>query len=247
VSENPWRRLPDQPPFVLPEDWEKVKTFNDREERKAGQNHRLELRLIPQAFLGRPDAPLVLLGNVSGVSETGDQPPAAYKLKPEYADRMRRNLLHDLPEDFPFAGLDPHIAPLDEGWWARKLRYILGEFRNADAARPLLARKLFAVEFFPYVAYPNRYAHDGLALPSQAYSRSLVRNAVEQEAVIAFRHGERRWLKAVPKLEGHQRLVRLKDYHQGLISPNNCRDNGWSHIQAVIRRIEEAAGRVRNQ
>jgi hypothetical protein len=160
--------------------------------------------------------------------------------------RLRNNLLHT-PSDCPFVPFDHRIVPAGEDWWERKLRYILAEFRNGDAATPILAKNIFAVEFFPYASCNNRYAHDSLRLPSQEYSFGLVRDAVKREAVIALRHGERRWLKAVPELAGHHRLVRLKNYLKGLISPNNCLEDGWSHIRNVIRQIEAAEGRVSSQ
>jgi hypothetical protein len=59
--------------------------------------------------------------------------------------------------------------------------------------------------------------------------------AVKQQAVVVFRHGERRWLEAVPELCQYPRLVLLKSYLKGTISPNNCRDNGWSLIREVVR------------
>jgi hypothetical protein len=240
VNENPWHRLPDKPPFVLPEDMAKVEAFNLKEEQKAGQNHVLNLDLIPEAFLGWREAPLVLLGNIAGVSETGD-PPAAYRLEREFADRMRNNLLDNKAHrnsNCPFVYFEPEIIPPGEDWWDCKLRYLLREFGNADVAKSILARNILAVEFFPYVSCSNRYAHDSLRLPSQEYSFDLVRNAVKREAVIVLRHGERRWLEAVRELDGYQRLVRLKIYLKGLISPNLVRDDGWSHIREVVRKIE---------
>jgi hypothetical protein len=237
VNENPWRKLPDSQPYVLPGDNEKVEAFNRKQQQRAGQDDRLNLNLIPEVFLGRPEAPLVLLGNISGVSETGG-PPAEFRLKQAFKDRMRNNLLH-VPSECPFVYFDPSIVPSDEDWWDRKLRNILQEAGGVDA-KPIMARHILAVEFFPYVSQSSRYNHDSLRLESQEYSFDLVRNAVKNKAVIALRHGERRWLKAVPELDSYPRLVRLKSYHKGLITPNNCRDNGWLLIREVVRRIQSA-------
>jgi hypothetical protein len=238
VSENPWQELPDMPPFVLPVDKEIVESFNRKQQRKEGRSHALNLDLVPEAFLGRPGAPLVLLGNIAGVSETGDPPPA-YKLKTQFAARLRKNLLHQHdPADFPFVYLDPSIISLGGNWWLRRLTHILDEFYNSDAAHAVLAQYLLSVEFFPYICWSNRYAHDSLRLESQEYSRFLVREAVKQKAVIVLRRGERRWLEAVPELGRYPHLVRLKSYQRGTISPNNCRDNGWSHIRDVVRKMK---------
>jgi len=262
VSENPWRRLPAKSPFVLPEDQEKVQAFNLKQEKKAGPKHPLFLALVPEAFIGRPEAPLVLLGNISGVSESGDEPaqPRAYRLKPAFMERMRNNLLHNeahTGSKYPFIYFDPKVnPPVEDGedWWDRKLEHVLAEFSTSDAARSILARNLFAVEFFPYVSCSSRYAHDSLRLPSQEYSFGLVRDALKREPVIVsqhgerrglghgpvivLRHGERRWLEKVPELVQYPRLVRLKAYFKGLISPNNCAGNGWSYIRELVRTLE---------
>src|SRR5258708_38900928 len=99
------------------------------------------------------------------------------------------------------------MIPPGADWWERKLRHILSEFGNRDIAKSIVAQNILAVEFFPYVSCSNRYGHDRLHLRSQEYSFDLVRIAVKQEAVIVLRHGERRWLKAVPALGGYHRLV----------------------------------------
>ena len=238
MNENPWHSLPDNPPFVLPVDKEKVEAFNLKAQRKVGRSHALNLDLIPEAFLGRRDAPLVLLGNISGVSETGG-PPKAYRLEPTFTARLRKNLLHiHDPAEFPFVYLDPRIISLGGDWWQRKLKHVLGEFNDPDVAHAILAQNLLSVEFFPYVSWSSRYAHDSLRLESQKYSRSLVMEAVKQQAVIVFRHGERRWLEAVPELGQYPRLVRLKSYLKGTISPNNCRDDGWSLIREVVSNMK---------
>jgi hypothetical protein len=236
VNENPWRKLPDKPPFVLPEDEDKVLAFNAKARQRGNQNRLLDLELIPEPFVGRLGARLILLGNNPGVknSET-----AALRKEPAFQRRMRDNLLHQGSTEFPFLylGLYPDIPSPSKEWWERRLKLILGEFRNGDVARSLLARNLLAVEFFPYVSH--RYGHGKLSLPSQGYSFGLVRDAVKRKkAVIVLTRGERRWLRAVPALAGYHRLVRLKEVQRAVISPRNCRDDGWSHIREVVRKIE---------
>ena len=124
-------------------------------------------------------------------------------------------------------------------WWERRLKHILNEVRegvgDGNTAKSILAQHLLTVEFFPYHSH-RLYGHDRLALPSQEYSRNLVRDAVKRRAVIVFRHGERRWKKAVPELEDYPHLVLLKGRNPA-ISRGNCRDDGWSHIQDVIRKF----------
>ena len=59
MTDNPWQRLPDRPPFVLPEDAAVVREFN------AQVTEHFFLRvddLLPEPFVGDPKAPVVLLG-----------------------------------------------------------------------------------------------------------------------------------------------------------------------------------------
>jgi hypothetical protein len=222
--------LPDEPPYVLPED-EKVLAFD----RKGRGIHALELNLIPEPFVGRPDAPVLLLGNNPGVK--GDESRNA-RQKPAFRDRMRDNLLHRLSPSFPFLFLDPDpgIASPGKGWWERKLKRLLDEFGpDEDAARRILARSVLAVEYFPYVSH--RYRHRKLTLPSQGYSFGLVRNAMKRGAVIVLTRGRRRWERAVEELGTYPRCFRLVEVQRAPISPGNFPDR--AQYEEIVRAIRD--------
>jgi len=234
MNENPWHHLPDEPPYVLPEDKDEVLTFN-----KAHQDdyRRLDLELIPEPFVGNPHARLVLLGNNPGF-KTLDK--VAHKRKPAFRERMRNNLLHRLSDAFPFLCLDPDldISPPGNLWWESKLKSVLAELGNGDNAKSILARDVLAVEYFPYASHRFRHGKLARSLYSQQYSIGLVRNAMKDGAVIVLTRGKSRWLKAIPELEKYHRLVRLKNVMRAPISSRNCCDDGWSHIQDVVRTIK---------
>ena len=61
---NPWLALPSRAPYVLPEDRSAVERFN----RTAAAPVRLETSLLPEPYVGRVDAPVVLLTLNPGVS-----------------------------------------------------------------------------------------------------------------------------------------------------------------------------------
>ena len=54
---NPWRHLPDIPPFVLDSDRRAIEEFNA----SASADTHVHLDLLPEPFLGNKDAPVVLL------------------------------------------------------------------------------------------------------------------------------------------------------------------------------------------
>jgi hypothetical protein len=227
VDNNPWRRLPSEAPYVLPEDEEDVRAFNAN----ARQNQFLHLDLVPEPFIGWREAPVVLLGNNPGVKSPES---AALRRKPAFASRMRNNLLHRLSADFPFLYLDPDtdIASTGKDWWERKLRCLFSEFGpDREIARSILAKSILAIEFFPYVSH--RYRHGRLSLPSQQYSFTLVRNAMSRGAVIVLTRGERRWKNAVEGQSSYPRLLELQEKQRAPISPGNCQR--YQEIVAAIK------------
>ena len=223
-AKNPWHRLPDKPPFVLDEDKDAVLAFNE-EARQKGHPHALNLDIIPVPFVGRPDAPVVLLGNIAGA---GDEHLDDYKKWPAYADRLHKNLLHqNLDCQFLPMGPDVDTLPPHKAWWNDKLKHLLDSFGNGAAAESILARSLLAVEFFPYRSRSNEYHHEKLSLmSSQGYSQVLVYNAMENGAVIIIRYGKAKWFDAVRGLQTYRHLILLKEARQTHISPNGVADDG---------------------
>jgi hypothetical protein len=218
MNPNPWHCLPPKPPFVLPEDKDKVEGFNS----KPNQKHVLNLNVIPVPFVGSTVAPVLLLGNIAGV---GPDEEEEYKKRPAYADRMRNNLLH-APSPYPFFFLDPGPDTIPSGreWWTPKLKHLLQSIRDAGIsnAEQALAQVILAVELFPYRSSSNEYhGHDatGVVL-SKAYSVRLVRDAMRRNAVIVIRFGKNRWFKELSDLEGYEHLLLLKGVQKVHISPN---------------------------
>jgi hypothetical protein len=208
MHENPWHRLPEQPPFVLPEDKEAVLDFNKR----ASDKHKLYVYdILPEPFAGDPDAPVVLLLNNPGVKRDR----LKYKKHPRFVARMRENLLHK-PSDYPFVFFAPDIPAICHEWWNRKLKGLL-EFSYI-----CLAKSILAVDHFPYPS--QGYPAGRFQLPShtQDYSFNLVKKAIERKAIIVLMRGKKRWERDVPELTTYKRLCRVKNPRRATISPGNC-------------------------
>jgi hypothetical protein len=233
VADNPWHRLPTAPPYVLPEDHERVDALNAKHRKRP--QCRLDLEIIPEPFVGRPNAPVVLLANNPGIKSPQS---AAYRRKPAFVERMRNNLLHRLDDNYPLFFLDPNdlVMPSDgRKWWERKLKGLFRELGpDEDGVRSLLAKSILAVEFFPYAL--RKYGHGRDPLPSQQYSFGLVRDAMARGAFIVLTRGRKRWLGAMPELEKYPRLVRLKNPQRASVSRKNCVD---------AKQFEEIVGAIR--
>lgn len=68
-TQNPWQGLPPSPPYILPDDSVPVVAFN----LKSTEVTKYDLRLFPEPFFGRPDAPVVVLMLNPGWHETSGQ------------------------------------------------------------------------------------------------------------------------------------------------------------------------------
>ena len=221
VKENPWRHLPRTEPFVLPDDAEKIRAFNA----KARPNHFLHIeQVLPDAFVGAQDAPVVLLSNNPGFTEKGLQ----LKQNKAFMAKMRDNLLHKSSE-YPFIYLDPEFEGPSKKWWERKLKHLLAIFMPE-----VVARSIVNIPYFPYPS--SRFGHYGLRLPSQRYTFHLVRKAVKRGAVIVRMRRGKGWFAEVPKLEGYDRLFEVKNKLNPVISPKNC--SGFEEVVLAIATAE---------
>ena len=102
MTTNPWLQLPEHPPYVLPEDEALVRAFNER----AGPNRFLHVdALLPEAFVGAREAPVVLLSNNPGYTDEG----APARRSDDFMSKLRKNLRHD-PLPYPFLFLNSSTA-----------------------------------------------------------------------------------------------------------------------------------------
>jgi hypothetical protein len=214
---NPWTRLPRRPPYVLDEDAALVAAFNAR----AKPEHRIDMTLLPEPFVGRHDAPVVLLNLNPGWKPSN----AATHSQPHFVARSRGNL-EQAVAPYPFFLLDPTIQAHGILWWSRKLRQPI-----VEVGLEAVANGVLCVEYFPYHSW--RYGSRPPRVPSQEFSFELLRQAIEREAVIVVMRSKRRWEAVVPELVGYSRRVALRNVQNPCVSPGNCKD-GYETIVSAI-------------
>lgn len=230
-SRNPWRDLPAKPPYVLRDDQPYVCAFNRdliaKSDRTTIAKFRIVTSALPEPFLGRFDAPVVLLALNPG-SNPRD---AAWHRRPDFRRRWWR--YHATGGgSHPFYHLDPEEEGPGARWWrprARALRTIIGE--------SALSRNLLCVEFFPY--HSKRFGHSRLRLPSQGFGFQLVRHTVGRGAVIIQLRGARLWEGAVPELCGYRRRYFPATPMSAFLSERNC-GPGFRAMVKAIRAAREA-------
>lgn len=216
---NPWQELPTAQPFVLEGDRALVDTFNTR----AKARQAIDTSLLPEPFLGRPHAPVVLLGLNPGWSP-GD---AEWHRNPEFVRLCRANLVHE-PSRYPFYLLNPTLSAPGTRWWTSRLRLLI-ESVGVEA----VAQGLLCVEYFGY--HSATYSGATPRLPSQDYGFNLVRSALAREAVVLVLRSAKFWFAAVPELSSYRRRYSLRSVQNVSVSPKNCPD-GFSEVLGALRR-----------
>lgn len=202
IPSSPWIVLPADAPFVLPEDRLAVDIFN----RTADSSHRLRVETPPEPFLGRVEAPIVVLLLNPGISADGI-----------YDARLLDELREAKPQSRHF-----YIGAANR-WWDTLVRSLARDRPDAD-----MASVLMSVEFFPYRSDSFGCGH--VRLPSQAYSFTLVESAMERGAAIVIARGERHWMGAVPALADYEDLVRIKNPRRASLSPANLEGDGYRRL-----------------
>jgi hypothetical protein len=209
---NPWLEVPESAPFVLSSDRDIIDHFNS----KAPPKTRVETDLLPEPFVGRLDAPIVLLALNPGVAD-GD-----FALHRQAAFRERVRACHrQAPSEWPYYYLDPQL----DGPGARWSQRVLGPLIRT-VGLDVVARGVVLFEFFPY--HSRAFAHGALRVPSQQFGFHALRQALVGAAAVFVTRGRGLWESAVPKLAHHSRLFRTNSVQNIVISPGNS-PTGWDH------------------
>ena len=232
MSRSPWKALPEEGWFIHPDDETIVRDFNRL--RRDDHDHFLHFDIVPEAFIGRPDAPLVLLSNNPGyVGGNNDQE----RRRADFMIKMRRNLLHE-SLDCPFVFLDPMLkGSYGQKWWRSKLRDLI-----EDLGVEVVARSILNVTYFPYAS--RRFGHWQVEVPTARYNFQLVREAIERKATIVRmrtgRHLWQLWLKSVPELYGYPKLIRVKNPQAATLNRTNLDESSYELILDSIEKADEA-------
>ena len=214
---NPWNALPASAPFVLPSDAREIQQFNAR----AAFEHLIHLEIVPEPFLGNPSAPVVLLNLNPGFVDTD----RTVHLDPVFNAAAIANLEHRHPS-YPFYLLDPAFPSPGQDWWKRKLRVLID-----NAGLRSVANNVFVVEIHGY--HSRRFAPT-LRLPSQAYTRRLVLDAIARNAKLIVMRGRRPWESLVPELSAARSLAFVRNVQNPTISPGNL-PNDFTDILSAVK------------
>ena len=190
------------------------------------------MELFPEPFIGRVDAPIVLLNLNPGFDEKSDP---NWHRKPIMQEAIEANLTQR-PQEYPFYPLSPDFdgSPIAK-WWRRLLAPWITQ--NPDN-RKHVAENVLAVELFPYHSKMyGRFAPSRLqGLASYTYSQSLVADAIKRNAKILVLRSQHEWQEAVPGLAAYREV-----YHLGSSSRSPSLNNPKAHVGKCYDQKVDAA------
>lgn len=219
MRDNPWLALPLAPPYVLADDKAKIERHNE----DSPPALRFETGALPFPFMGRPDAPVVLLHLNPGV-QPGDLDE---QVAPGFATRYRANLAH-APMGLPCFLLDPALrSHPGHGYWTRHLRSLIQAVGLTRAASGLLI-----LEWFPY-ASPRAPRHFP-RLESQRYTAALLERSLHSGALVLGLRAVARWEQEIPRLADYPNLFVLNSPQAAAVSPKNCPGGFEAAVQRLL-------------
>jgi hypothetical protein len=231
---NPWTKLPRKPPFILPSDRTAIAAFNKRVPLKF----RIVDHLFPVPYLGRPDAPILLLN-----LNPGYNPEDEYRQTSERFVQVSKRVLRHQEKKSPFYFLDARVegAENDIGpgtrWWWKKF----GRQLRENFGTELLGNTFFCVQYFPYRS--REFRELGPVLESQRYSFELVRTAMRRKAMIIIMRSRQLWYKSMPELEEYSLAFTLRNPRNPTLTRRNF-PTGFFKMMKIIEIEQRKRRRV---
>lgn len=219
MGEEPQLDLPLAPPHLLADDRAKIERHNEN----SPPSLRFETDALPFPFMGRRDAPVVLLHLNPGV-QAGDLDE---QVAPEFATRYRGNLAH-APMELPCFLLDPAFrSHAGHGYWTRHLRSFIHAAGVTRAASALLI-----LEWFPYASpqAPRRFPR----LESQRYTAAPLERSLHSGALVLGLRAVARWEQKIPTLSAYPDLFMLNSPQAAAVSPKNCPGGFEAAVQSLL-------------
>ena len=225
---NPWLDLDlrpsDAPHFVLPGDAAVVDAYMAKQ---RGPDFELATHLLPEPWVGRLDAPVVVLLANPGVAEREADP----QWRPSVAEFHRaKTTLRAKKLAMPYYWLDEELAETDGYEWAEQL------FKRlvADAGREAVGNNMLTLSSHPY--HSSMFDDRLRALPSQRFTLAVLRRAIANDALVVALRARKYWFTVLPELEAHEargRVIRTAAVQNSTLVPGNV--ERYDELIAALR------------
>ena len=216
---NPWLdldlRSSSDSRYVHPADEAVVQAYSAK---RRGPEYGLATHLLPEPWVGRLNAPVVMLLDNPGLSDHESDP----HWTPSDALRHRAQAsLRQKRLDHPYYWLDDEVSDTEGyGVAVDRLKRVI-----ADVGPEAVGTNLVTLSAHPYhsCSFDDRLR----TLPSQRFSVAALRRAIANDALVVILRARKYWYTAVPELEQHDirgRVLRSNSPQNVTITPRNLDD-----------------------
>lgn len=221
---NPWNDFPESNCMVHPDDKELVDAHN----RSVKEKYRFILHLAPEPWIGDINAPVVVLLANPGATDSdlgGFSEPKA--------DVIVRSALKNLRQeksDYPHFFFDPILEGTQgQNWYFKAFKTLLNEFGPSQ-----LSKSILTCEMAPY--HSKNWLKPSAEFSTQAYTHSLVRRAMERNAIVLIHRAARHWMAEIPALKEYSKAFRPKSSQSMYVSPGNY-PGAIQELRSAINKI----------
>ncbi|MFA8436796.1 MAG: hypothetical protein ACEPOZ_20000 [Marinifilaceae bacterium] len=215
---NPWLSLNFEETRIHEMDQTIVEEFN----RKAKKEVQFCTQLLPDPYIGSLEADVLVLALNPGLSEEDYATHSDIK----YRQLYKENLYQKVTE-YPFYYLNPELDCPGSRWWNRKLRWLL---EKVD--RKQLAKSICCMQLMPY--HSVRFKETKENLPTQEYTRFVVKQFMERNTPIVFMRSKKKWVELVPELEGYPYSFVMRNPRNPTFSPKNMGEENFEEVVEIL-------------
>lgn len=221
LERNPWLGFKYSSEMIHPIDEEAVRYHN----KTSKIDYQFLLHLAPEPWIGNLNGNLFVLYSNPGA--TRENVKKIFQPKHEIVMRKTISNLNQTIIDYPHFHLDPALAGTEGGvWFNQRYKWLINE-----TSRESLARNLVTCELAPY--HSLKWKIPKFMPPTQEFTYSIIRKAVERDAVILLARTPKIWLSKIPQLVKYPRVFRPNSINAS-ISPNNYPGNFDKIVSSLI-------------
>lgn len=211
--ENVWRSIPKSAPFILDQDKYIIKELNYL---YGGTLKKIQTQMLPEPFIGDINAQILILTKNPGFDEEND----LVWHTDERLQRLAMANLHQEKSDYPFYFLNPEIEKSPGAkWHYGKLKELIKGTSLENVANNVCSIPSFPYHTEQFSGIPKKVSDE--ILPSQRYTRYLIREAIKRQAVIIMASGKKEWETLVPGLAEYSKRYLLHSNQSQHITSGN--------------------------
>lgn len=223
TNKNEWLDIPDQAPYVAPSDASVISKYNEVID---SDYYKFRTELIPEPYIGDPDAPVYLLSLNPGFSACDID----WHRQDSFREALMGNLVHRQSE-FPFYYLNPEFAEAPgSDWWLRKLKSLIAETSIHRVSNGIFCAEYLGYHSVKYKKISKKVSNE--LLPTQVYTASLVEKAMAQGKIIVLMRSRILWYQLVPKLSSYKKLFIMNSPQNPALTRRNLNE-----FQFIVEQI----------